>query len=116
MENETVGSSSVSVSGNIEVFAGLRKHRELQRAKLDLKAGLQDLESARYDLLANVTAAFLEVLCARESIAEAQQIASMLEVQEEKTRIKVEAGKVPDALGKVRVHFQTEDIGNVSRF
>ena len=40
VENETVGSSSVSVSGNIEVFAGLRKHRELQRAKLDLKAGI----------------------------------------------------------------------------
>ena len=32
VENETVGSSSVSVSGSIEVFAGLRKHRELQRA------------------------------------------------------------------------------------
>ena len=97
VENETVGSSSVSVSGNIEVFAGLRKHRELQRAKLDLKAGLQDLESARYDLRANVTAAFLEVLCARESITEARQIVSMLEVQEEKTRIKVEAGKVTEA-------------------
>ena len=97
VENETVGSSSVSVSGNIEVFAGLRKHRELQRAKLDLKAGLQDLESARYDLRANVTAAFLEVLCARESITEARQIVSMLEVQEEKTRIRVEAGKVTEA-------------------
>ena len=97
VENETVGSSSVSVSGNIEVFAGLRKHRELQRAKLDLKAGLQDLESARYDLRANVTAAFLEVLCARESITEARQIVSMLEVQEEKTRIKVEAGRVTEA-------------------
>ena len=95
VENETVGSSSVSVSGNIEVFAGLRKHRELQRAKLDLKAGLQDLESARYDLRANVTAAFLEVLCARESITEARQIVSMLEVQEEKTRIIREA-KIPD--------------------
>ena len=97
VENETVGSSSVSVSGNIEVFAGLRKHRELQRAKLDLKAGLQDLESARYDLRANVTAAFLEVLCARESITEARQIVSMLEVQEKKTRIRVEAGKVTEA-------------------
>lgn len=97
VENETVGSSSVSVSGSIEVFAGLRKHRELQRAKLDLKAGLQDLESARYDLRANVTAAFLEVLCARESIAEARQIVSMLEVQQGKTRIKVEAGKVTEA-------------------
>lgn len=102
VENETVGSSSVSVSGNIEVFAGLRKHRELQRAKLDLKAGLQDLESARYDLRANVTAAFLEVLCARESITEARQIVSMLEVQEEKTRIRVEAGKVTEAGDKVR--------------
>lgn len=97
VENETVGSSSVSVSGNIEVFAGLRKHRELQRAKLDLKAGLQDLESARYDLRANVTAAFLEALCARESITEARQIVSMLEVQEEKTRIRVEAGRVTEA-------------------
>ena len=97
VENETVGSSSVSVSGSIEVFAGLRKHRELQGAKLDLKAGLQDLESARYDLRANVTAAFLEVLCARESIAEARQIVSMLEVQEEKTRIRVEAGKGTEA-------------------
>lgn len=97
VENETVGSSSVSVSGSMELFAGLKKPRELQRAKLALKSCLQDLESARYDLLANVTAAFLEVLCARESIAEARQIVSMLEVQEEKTRIKAEAGKVTEA-------------------
>lgn len=97
VENETVGSSSVSVSGSMEIFAGLRKHRELQRAKIDLRSGLQDLESARYDLRANVTAAFLEVLCARESITEARQIVSMLEVQEEKTRIKAEAGKMTEA-------------------
>lgn len=97
VENETVGSSSLSLSGSMEIFAGLRKHRELQRAKLDLKTALLDLESARYDLRANVTAAFLEVLCAREGITEAEQIVSMLKVQHEKTSLKVEAGKVTEA-------------------
>lgn len=97
VENKIVGSSSLSISGNIEIFAGFRKHRELQRAKLDLKASLLNLESARYDLRANVTAAFLEVLCTGEGITEAEQIVSMLEVQHEKTMLMVKTGKVTEA-------------------
>ena len=97
VENETVGSSNTSISGSTDLFNGFRKYRELQKARLDLKAGLSDMEIARYDLRANITAAYLEVLCSRESIAETGQIVAMLEIQAEKTEIKARNGKVTEA-------------------
>lgn len=97
VENETVGSSSTSISGSTELFNGFRKYKELQKAKLDLKAGLANAEIIRSDLRANVTAAYLETLCAKESITEAMQIVAMLEIQADKVDRKKRAGKVTEA-------------------
>lgn len=97
IENETVGSSSASLSGSIDIFRGFRKHRELQRARLNLKAGAENLEAARKDLRMEVTSCYLQVLCAGAAVSEAEQIASMLETQTEKVRVRVEAGKVTEA-------------------
>lgn len=97
IENETVGSSSASISGNIDLFSGFRRHREVKKAKLDLKSALINIESAKFDLRANIITAYLQALCARESISEAEQIVSMLQVQAEKIKFKAESGKITDS-------------------
>ena len=97
IENTSMRSSTTSISGNMELFSGFRKYREFQRAKLELKAEMTDLETIRQDLFSNVVISYIELLCAKESIIEAEQIESMLKIQAEKTAIKVETGKITSA-------------------
>lgn len=111
VENEVVGGSSLYVSAGMEIFQGLRKHRELQRAKIDLKASANDLQVSRYELEEEVISAFLEVLCAKESIIEAIRIEEQLRVQEEKTNYKVDLGRSTE-LDLLQIKAQLYDAAN----
>ena len=95
--NETVGSSSASVSGSVLLFNGLRNLRQLQYSRLDREAAALQVEKAADDLRLNVTAYFLEVLCAWENIRDCEAVAASLRKQEEHTSEKVRAGKVTRA-------------------
>lgn len=55
------------------------------------------MEKARNDIRLNITAYYLEILCAEENIRNAEQTVETLKIQEEKTRKSVEAGKVTSA-------------------
>lgn len=94
VEQQTVGGNNTSLGASLPLFGGLRKHRELQRAKLDLRSALLAVEKLRNDIRLNVTAYYLEILCAEEQIRTAEQTVAALRVQEEKTAVKVEAQKV----------------------
>ncbi|MCM1301813.1 MAG: TolC family protein [Bacteroides cellulosilyticus] len=94
IENRTVAGNNTSVGASVPLFGGLRNHRELQRAKLDLRSALLAVEKLRNDVRLNVTAYYLEVLCAEEQIRTAEQTVAVLQVQEEKTAVKVDAHKV----------------------
>ena len=95
--NETVGSSSASVSGSVPFFNGLRNLRQLQYSRLDREAAALQVEKAADDLRLNVTAYFLEVLCAWENIRDCEAVAASLRKQEEHTSEKVRAGKMTRA-------------------
>lgn len=95
--NETVGSSSASVSGNVLLFNGLHNIRQLQYSMIDREAAALQVEKAADDLRLNVTAYFLEVICARENIRDCEAVVASLRKQEEHTSEKVLAGKVTRA-------------------
>ena len=97
IENNVVGSSSASVSGSVQVFAGMGRHYALKKAKASLKASLADLESVRTDVELNVTAAYLQILCDQENLASAREMASMLESQMERIQTMVDLGRVTEA-------------------
>ena len=91
--NETVGSSSSSVSASIPIFSGLRNIRQLQLAEIGKKNAELQVEKASNDLKLNITAYFLEVLCAKENIANCSSLVESLHQQEKHIGKKVEMGK-----------------------
>ena len=87
-------SSSSSVSANILSFDGLKHLRQLQYSKLNKKVAALQYEKAKNDLYLNITAYFLETLCAKENIGNCKNIVESLQKQEEQISIKVGHGKV----------------------
>lgn len=97
VENQSVQGTSTSVGASIVLFNGMRNLHNLKRSQLDLQAALLNVQKARNDIRLNVTACFLEVLCAEENINNALQIVEAFKIQEEKTAKLVKAGKVTSA-------------------
>lgn len=97
VENQTVQGNSTSVSAGITLFGGMGNLHNLKRAKLDLQSALLGVEKTRNDITLNVTARYLEILCAGENIRNAEQIVQTLAIREEKTARMVEARKVTAA-------------------
>lgn len=111
LENETVAGSNASLGASVPLFGGLRNHYNLRRAKLDLRSSLLAVEKMRNDVRMNVTASYLEILCAEETIRDAEQVVEELKVQEEKTAKKVEARKVTMA-DLLQIRAQRADAEN----
>lgn len=97
IKNSTVGSSSSSVAGSMDLFSGMSRVYALQKAKLDLQSESASLESLKYDVRKSVTAAFLAVLCAEADHQSALQAKALLESQLERIEILVDAGKVTES-------------------
>lgn len=111
VENQTVSGNNASVGVSLPLFSGLRNHYNLQRAKLDLRSSLLAVETTRRSVRLNVTARYLEVLCAEETIRDAEQVVSELEVQAGKTERMVEARKVTTA-DLLQIRSQLADAEN----
>ncbi len=111
IEQQTVGGNSTSVGANIIVFNGLRNVYNLKRTRLDLRSSLLATEKMRRDVRLNVTACYLEVLCAKETVGYAKRVVAELKVQEEKTAKKVEVSKVTVA-DLLQIQSQLADAEN----
>lgn len=94
ISNETMGSSSSSISASMPIFSGLNNLRQLQVAKIGKQTASQQVEKACNDLKLNITAYFLEVLCAKENITNCESLVESLRQQEQHTSKKVDLGKV----------------------
>ena len=111
VENETVAGNNASLGANIQIFGGLKNYYNLKRAQLDLRSSLLAVEKMRNDVRMNVTAYYLEILCAEETIRDAEQVVAELRIQEEKTAKKVEARKVTTA-DLLQIRSQLADAEN----
>ena len=95
--NQMMESSSSSVSANILLFDGLKSLRQLQYSRLNKEAAALKYKKAENDLYLNITAYFLEALCALENIKNCTSIVESLKEQEELVSVKVNHGKVTEA-------------------
>ena len=86
VEHQSVNGTSTSVGASVTLFNGMRNLHNLERSRLDLRAALLGVEKARNDIRLNITAYYLEILCAEENIRNAEQTVETLKIQEEKTR------------------------------
>lgn len=110
LHNSTVGNTSSSLSSSMTLFSGMRRVYALRRANLDLLAESVSLESLKYDIRNNVTAAFLSLLCAESDLESARQTRRLIEAQLERIQLLLDAGKVTesDILQAHSQHFAAE--------
>lgn len=94
--NQMMESSSSSVSASILLFDGLKSLRQLQYSKLNKEAAALKYKKAENDLYLNITAYFLETLCAQENIKNCTSIVESLKEQEDLVSIKLDHGKVTE--------------------
>lgn len=111
IENQTVQGNNTSVSAGITLFGGMGNLHRMRRARLDLQSELLGLEKVRNDVSLHITARYLEILCAKENIINAEQIVSTLRIQEEKTAKMVEARKVTTS-DLLQIQSQLSDAEN----
>lgn len=89
--------SSSSVSADINLFEGGKKIQTLNKAKLSMKASLLKEESVKYDLKLKVTAAYMDVLCAREQTRVAEESEALINGQLERSKKLLEAGSITES-------------------
>lgn len=94
VENQYVNGNNTSVGASMTLFSGMVNMHTLKRTKLDLRSSTLNIDKARNDIRLNVTAYYLEILCAQENIRNAEQMVNTLLIQEKKTEKLVQAKKV----------------------
>lgn len=109
--NQVMGSSGTSISASLPLFNGLRSLRQLQYSKMSKEAASLNYKKAENDLTLNITAYFLETLCAQENIRNCESIVKSLKKQEELTAEKVKHGKVTTA-DLLQIQSQLADAEN----
>ena len=94
IENQTVAGNNTSLSANVNLFQGLKNLHTLKFSKLDLQSSLLAIDKTRNNVILNITAYYLEILCAKENLKNTRQIVESLQTQEEKTSLSVDAHKL----------------------
>lgn len=97
VQTSLTGNSSSSISGNIIIFEGGKKIYALDKAKISLRASVLKDESVRFNLKLNVTAAYMDILCAKEQVLIAEQSAFLVEAQLGRSKALLEAGRITES-------------------
>ncbi|MDR2621293.1 MAG: TolC family protein [Dysgonamonadaceae bacterium] len=89
--------SSFSIRSSVPIFTGFRIPNEIARNKLELQAATENLAKAKEDLSLNIASLFLQVLFNKELVKINKSQMALSESQVQRTKILVDAGKVPSS-------------------
>ena len=94
-ETARIGNVNLSASSNVTIFAGNQINNSINQAKVDLEAGLFNIEATRNDITLNIINLFINVVFNREQINVAEnQLASTTDQLTRTTKL-VDAGSLP---------------------
>ena len=95
LETQTSRNSSYSVSVGVNIFNGLRNHRQLQRAKLSQLASQYNLDKMQDDIALFVANSYLQVLLNKANLKVIQSQNEVTQQQISRTNDLVDAGVLP---------------------
>jgi outer membrane protein len=112
---ENYNSTSFSLNGNINLFNGFQNNRTILQNKINIEAGMSDIEKAKNDVILNITIAYLQVLLSYE-ILDAAKTQSQADVEQvDRTQKMVNAGKVPELnLYQIQSQLATDNLAVVN--
>ena len=93
--SQRIQSGGVQASSNVTIYGGSQLRNTIKRNKLNLEASSYDLETAKNDVMLNVTLAFLNIILNVELLENAIYQLQTTQSQLETTRKQVEVGALP---------------------
>lgn len=94
-ESFTSANTGLSASTNLLLWQGGTLRNTIKQREFELNASFEDLKKAKDDVALNITAAYLNILFARELLSVSENQLGQTQKQLERTKQLVEAGSVP---------------------
>lgn len=113
--SQSLQSLNAGLQSSVTLYNFGRIAKSIEQAQINRKSSELNLQQAEYDLLLNVTLAYLDILRNRELVKSAEiQVASTKEQHERTSRL-VEAGSVPRAdLLQIESQIATDELNLVN--
>ena len=109
IRNKLTRATGASLSASVSLFGGLTRHAQRIAARKALEAATLDADGLRENLAVEVTAAFLQLMLARQIHAYTRERYATIVRQKERTAQLVEAGSQPkSALNELEAQTATE--------
>ncbi|WP_299578975.1 TolC family protein [uncultured Sunxiuqinia sp.] len=110
--NQTNG----NLSANVTLWNGFTLQNSIDKANLDLKASLADLQKAKDDIMLFIAASYLEILFAEELVQVAEDQMEVTKLQIERTRKLVDAGSLAKgSLLEIEAQLAGEELNLVNQ-
>ncbi|WP_430972552.1 TolC family protein [Sunxiuqinia rutila] len=110
--NQTNG----NLSANVTLWNGFTLQNSIDKADLDLKASLADLQKAKDDIMLFIAASYLEILFAEELVQVAEDQMEVTKLQIERTRKLVDAGSLAKgSLLEIEAQLAGEELNLVNQ-
>ncbi len=104
-------SNNFSLQSSLTLFNGFQNINNLKKAKLDLKASLENLQKLKNDISLNIASAYLNILFNNEILKTAKQQAEITKLQVERTKKLVNAGNLSqDNLLTIESQLASEEL------
>ncbi|MBN7816138.1 TolC family protein [Algoriphagus pacificus] len=94
-ETARIGNINVSASSNATIFAGNQINNSIKQAKVNLEAGMYNIEATKNDITLNIINLFINVVFNREQVNVAENQLATTKDQLERTTKLVDAGSLP---------------------
>jgi outer membrane protein len=108
-ETARIGNINLSANSNVTLFAGSRISNNLTQSKLDLEAGLFNIEATKNNITLNIINLFVNVVFNREQVNIAESQLTTSKDQLDRTSKLVAAGSLPLA---DKLDLQAQDATN----
>lgn len=109
IRNKLTRGTGASVQASVSLFGGLARHAQRNAAKKALEAATHDADGLRENLAVDVTAAYLQLMLARQIHAYTRERFETIVQQKERTAQLVDAGSQPkSALNEMEAQMASE--------
>jgi len=113
--NSTVQSINLGLSTNLNLFNGLQNYHNIQQNKINLSAGLKEIDQSKNDICLSVASAFLNVLLSKEVLMNSERQADLSKQQSERMKKLFDAGATSKAnLLQVEAQLSNEELAVVN--
>jgi outer membrane protein len=94
-ETARIGNINLSASSNATIFAGNQINNSVKQSKVDLEAGMYNIEATKNDITLNIINLFINVVFNREQVNVAENQLATTKDQLTRTTKLVDAGSLP---------------------